>query len=130
MANDVTVLKNLATKKGREVEKAISSEKLDADKALIRRVAMDIGKEAVSHLRIMYPDAFNAMPKSGHLSLRNCIHNEIMAALEVIDAGEIERRLERRAAHRRQMNKAWKDIRDGASNAAAIRALAKPDDTP
>lgn len=86
--------------------------KQDADRAIIKRVAMDIGKEAVSHLRIMYPDAFNAMPKSGHMSLRNCIHNEIMAALEIIDADEIERRLSGRATQRRKTHAAWKKIRD------------------
>jgi len=88
-----------------------SIEKQDADRELISRVALDIGKEAVSHLRIGYPDAFNALPKSGHLSLRNTIHNEIMAALEVIDANEIECRLELRTKHRRRMHAFYKSIR-------------------
>ena len=88
------------------------STKQDIDRELIARVAMDIGKSAVSHLRTMYPNAFDAMPRSGRLSLRNHIHNEIMAALEVIDADEIERRLERRSKDRRRTHKihdAWKD---------------------
>ena len=85
--------------------------KPDADRALIAEVAMDIGKEAVSHLRIMYPAAFAALGPSGQLSLRNCIHNEIMAAFDTTDADEIRARLDRRKAYRRKMHKAWDDIR-------------------
>ena len=85
--------------------------KPDADRALIAEVAMDIGKEAVSHLRIQYPAAFAALGPSGQLSLRNCVHNQIMAALDTTDADEIRARLERRKAHRRKMHAAWDKIR-------------------
>jgi hypothetical protein len=85
--------------------------KPDADRALISEVAMDIGKEAVSHLRIMYPAAFDALGSSGQLSLRNHIHNQIMAALDTTDADEIRARLERRNAERRNLHKAWDKIR-------------------
>ena len=90
---------------------ARTRERQDADRELIARVAMDIGKSAVSHLRTMYPAAFDTMPASGHLSLRNHIHNEIMAALEVIDADEIEKRLKRRAKARRETHKIFSDLR-------------------
>jgi len=85
--------------------------KANADRALVGEIAMDIGKEAVSHLRIMYPEAFAALGKSGQLSLRNCVHNEIMAALDTTDADEIARRLETRRAFRRKTHAVYADIR-------------------
>jgi hypothetical protein len=85
--------------------------KPDPDRALISEVAMDIGKEVVSHLRIQYPGAFAALGPSGQLSLRNCVHNQIMAALDTKDADEIRVRLERRKAERRKMHAAWAKIR-------------------
>jgi hypothetical protein len=85
--------------------------KPDPDRALIGEVAMDIGKEAVSHLRIQYPAAFAALGPSGQLSLRNFVHNQIMAALDTVDADEIRRRLDERRAHRRKMHKFYDQIR-------------------
>ena len=85
--------------------------KADADRALIGDVAMDIGKEAVSHLRIMYPAAFDALGSSGQLSLRNCVHNEIIAALDTMDADEIRARLEQRRVQRRKTHAFYKKIR-------------------
>ena len=81
------------------------------DRALISEVAMDIGKAAVSHLRVQYPDVYAAMNIGCRLSLRNCVHNEIMAALDTIDADEIRARLERRKAERRRHHAAWDAIR-------------------
>ena len=75
------------------------------DRELIKEIAMDIGKEAVSHLRTMYPAAYAALGKSGEASLRNHVHNQIMAALDVTDADEIRSRLERRKADRRQRHR-------------------------
>ena len=85
--------------------------KPDADRALISEVAMDIGKEAVSHLRTQYPDVFAAMNSGCRLSLRNCVHREIMAALDTTDVDEIRRRLERRRKYRRERHAAWERIR-------------------
>ena len=67
----------------------------------VSEIAMDIGKEAVHHLEIMYPAAIAACPDTMKLSLRNHIHNEIMAALETTDAEQIRARLRRRQAQRR-----------------------------
>jgi hypothetical protein len=85
--------------------------KANADRALISEVALDIGKEAVSHLRTMYPAAFDALGLSGRMSLRNHIRNQIMAALDTTDADEIAVRLERRCAHRRRVHKAYDELR-------------------
>lgn len=81
-------------------------------KALVRAIAMDIGKEAVHHLEIMYPAAIAACPATMKLSLRNTIHNEIMAAIQVNDEGEIIARLQDRKAHRRKSKATWKKIRE------------------
>jgi hypothetical protein len=83
----------------------------DPDRALISEVAMDIGKDAVSHVRIMYPQAFAALGPSGQRSLRNQVYNGIMAALNVVDADEIRRRLDARKSHRRHMHKAYDALR-------------------
>ncbi len=77
----------------------------NSDRELVKEIAMDIGKAAVSHLRLMYPDAANALGKSGQLSLRNTVFNEIIAAIDVIDANDIRSRLERRKRHRREMHR-------------------------
>lgn len=88
------------------------------DRALVSEIALDIGKEAVSHLRVMYPAAFAALGPSGQLSLRNHVHNQIMAALDTTDEGAIRARLAARRAHRRKMHAAYDAIRkdepDGA----------------
>lgn len=86
--------------------------KRDMDRALIAEIAMDIGKEAVSHLRVQYPAAYKALGKSGAMSLRNCVHNQIMAALETSDADEIADRLKQRRAFRRKMHRRCDRIRD------------------
>lgn len=80
-------------------------------KELIRAIAMDIGKEAVHHLAIMYPAALAACPKTMQLSLRNHIHNEIMAAIEVNDEGQIVMRLKERKDFRRKINAIYKKMR-------------------
>jgi len=76
-------------------------------KELVKAIAMDIGKAAVHHLETMYPAAVDACPATMKLSLRNCIHNEIMAALETNDADQIRERLRRRKKHRREIKAAY-----------------------
>lgn len=83
----------------------------DLDRELVSKIAMDIGKSAVSHLRVMYPDVYATMNSGCRLSLRNHIHNEIMAALDTVDADEIEARLKERAAFRRKQHATWGEIR-------------------
>ena len=85
-------------------------------KELISKIAMDIGKEAVHHLEIMYPAAISACPATMKLSLRNTIHNEIMAAIQVNDAGDIVARIQKRKAFRRKSKAAWKKIREPVAN--------------
>jgi len=81
-------------------------------KELVRAIAMDIGKAAVHHLETMYPAAVAACPATMRLSLRNTIHNEIMAALETSDADEIAERLRQRKEHRRKIKAAYAKVRE------------------
>jgi len=44
---------------------------------LFDEMARNIGREAVNHLKSMYPDALAAVPKSAETSLTNRIRNDI-----------------------------------------------------
>ena len=78
---------------------------------LIKEIAMDIGKEVVAYIEVMYPEAIVATSSTFKLSVRNCIHNEIMAALEVNDEGAILARLAGRKKFRRQWTAGYRKIR-------------------
>lgn len=82
---------------------------------LIKAIAMDIGKEVVAYVEVMYPKAIEATSSTFKLSLRNCIYNQIMAAIKVNDAGQIEARLKDRKAFRRWWVGAYRKIRKGTS---------------
>lgn len=69
--------------------------------ALVRDVAMDIGKEVAAHIEAMYPAAVLETGPSMLLSVRNCVFNEIIAALDTTDEDAIRARLARRKALRR-----------------------------
>jgi hypothetical protein len=79
---------------------------------VVKQIAMDIGKETVAYIEIMYPDAIKATSSTFRLSVRNHIYNQIMAALETTDEAEILGRLERRKRFRRERRAAWKKIRE------------------
>lgn len=68
---------------------------------IIRQVAMDIGKETVAYVEVMYPAAIEATSSTFKLSLRNHIYNEIMAAIQISDEGQIIARLHDRKKFRR-----------------------------
>ena len=85
---------------------------------------MDIGKEVVAYVERQYPQAVSAASSTFRLSLRNCIYNEIMAALEITDEAEILARLERRKKDRRDLKKQWAIIRDTDWEAARAKASA------
>lgn len=89
----------------------------DYTRDLIKQIAMDIGKEVVSHIEIMYPQMFENVASTAKLSIRNCVHNQIMAALEISDEGKIIARLQERARFRKRQRAIWKKIR-AATNTA------------
>lgn len=78
---------------------------------LIKEIAMDIGKEVVAYIEYMYPQAVEATSSTFKLSVRNCIHNQIMAALEVNEEGAIIARLQERKEWRRKFKAMWKKNR-------------------
>ena len=78
---------------------------------VIKEIAMDIGKAAAAHIETMYPDAVLATSPNMLVSVRNTVYNEIMAALDLTDEGEIRARLEKRKVFRRQHKAAWNKIR-------------------
>lgn len=81
------------------------------DRELVKAIAMDIGKEVVAYIEVQYPEAIEAASSTFKLSVRNCIYNQIMAAIEVNDAGQIAARLDTRKKFRRQWTAAWRKIR-------------------
>lgn len=83
---------------------------------IVRQIATDIGKEVASHIETMYPDAVEATSRNMLRSVRGCVFNEIMAALETTDETEILARLERRRVFRRQRKAAWKKILEAGGN--------------
>jgi hypothetical protein len=79
---------------------------------LVSEIAMEIGKEIASHIEIMYPKAVEATSKNMLLSVRNSVHNDIVAAVEALNRGDAVAWIERRRAHRREMRAAYRKIRD------------------
>lgn len=82
-------------------------------KEIIQSIAMDIGKEVAAYIEVMYPKAVEAASSTFLLSVRNSIFNEIMAAIEVNDAGQIAARIKDRKKFRRQWKAAYRKIRAG-----------------
>ena len=78
----------------------------------MKAIAMDIGKETVAYVEVMYPDAIKATSSTFKLSLRNHIYNEIMAAIEVNDEGNVIARLQDRKKFRRWWTAAYRKIRN------------------
>jgi Protein of unknown function (DUF1778) len=125
MSNEVTVLKPEAfdafikaldapaepNEKLKALMRSASPWEGNWSKELVQAIAMDIGKETVAYVEVMYPQAITATSSTFKLSLRNHIYNEIMAALEVSDRGEIIARLDNRAKFRRWWVNAYRKIR-------------------
>ena len=84
----------------------------DWSKELVKAIAMDIGKGTVAYVEVMYPDAIKATSSTFKLSLRNHIYNEIMAAIEVNDEGNVIARLQDRKKFRRWWTAAYRKIRN------------------
>lgn len=89
----------------------LESEAADAARALVKEIAMDIGKDTVAYIEVMYPKAIEATSSTFKLSIRNHIYNQIMAAIEVTDEGKIRARLQDRKRFRRWWVGAYRKIR-------------------
>ena len=88
-------------------------EKFDGpwSKELVEAIAMDIGKDTVAYIEVMYPAAIKAASSTFKLSVRNHIYNQIMAAIEVTDEGQIKARLQDRKKFRRWWLAVYRKIR-------------------
>jgi hypothetical protein len=83
----------------------------DLNKALISDVAMEIGKEMVARIEIMYPDVYAAMNSGCKLSIRNHIHNDIMWAIQNRSENEYREWIADRKKFRREQLKAYRGFR-------------------
>lgn len=83
----------------------------DLDKSLISDVAMEIGKQMVAYIEIMYPDVYAAMNSGCKLSIRNGIHNDIMWAIKHRSEKEYRDWIAKRKKHRRDQLKACRGFR-------------------
>lgn len=84
--------------------------------ALNKAIAMDIGKEMVAYLEVMYPDVFNVMNSGCRLSIRNHIHNDIIAALEVNGTQAHLDRIAERTEFRRNWLRTYRAIHKRSSS--------------
>jgi len=75
-------------------------------------IAIDIGTEVAAHIETMYPQAVEATTPNMLISVRGCVVNEIMAALETIDEEAIKMRLERRKQLRRKYRASYRKTRN------------------
>ncbi len=89
----------------------LSDEAPNWSRDLIKQIAMDIGKETVAYIEVMYPQAIAETSSTFKLAVRNHIFNEIMAAISVTDEGEVIARLDRRKTFRRQWLKTYRNLR-------------------
>ncbi|MCK1336841.1 hypothetical protein IVB38_12615 [Bradyrhizobium sp. 38] len=78
---------------------------------LVKQIAKDVGEAVIAHIEMMYPAALTATPASFPLSVRNCVYNEIMAAIAVNDAGKIAARLANRKRERRHLRTTYRKVR-------------------
>lgn len=81
------------------------------DRELVKLIAMDIGKQMVAYIEVMYPDVWAAGNSGFRLSVRNHIHNDIIAAIELHDEASIMKWLADRKAHRREWLATYRKLR-------------------
>ncbi len=77
---------------------------------LIKAVAADIGKQVAHHIEIQYPEAVKAASSTFLLSVRGCVHNEIMAAID--SEIDMDKRLAFNDKFRRHIRAIYKKIRN------------------
>ena len=83
----------------------------DPRKAMISAVAMDVGKEMIAYLEVMYPDVYECMNSGCKLAIRNHIHNDIVSLMEVGSVENHLQRLKERAEFRRKWLATYRAIR-------------------
>ena len=85
---------------------------IDFSEALVRQIAMDVGKQVAFHIETMYPAMLDAVAaKSAAMSIRNTAYNAIMEAVRAANNGEVELMLARHDSNRRTIRKLRKVAR-------------------
>lgn len=87
-----------------------------ADKALIDRVAAEIGTDLLHYLTWAYPAVFAAMNGGCKVSVRNHVRNDIASAIKCQTAKEYGDWIARRRKNRRDLNKIRKINKDLAES--------------
>lgn len=82
----------------------------DPRRALAFAVGLDMGKEMVAYLEVMYPDVFERMNSGCRLSIRNHIINDFVAAMEIVGAENHLERLKERARFRREWLATYRNL--------------------
>lgn len=96
---------------GRDVAPLATGERGSWSRELIKRIAADIGTDMVAYIEVMYPAAIAATSSTFKISVRNHIYNQVMAAIEITDADQIETWLKDRKKHRREWLAAYRKMR-------------------
>lgn len=78
---------------------------------LIQAMAMQIGKDTVAYVEVMYPEAIKATSSTFKLSLRNHIYNEIISLSRLSDEATIRARLATDEKFRKEWLAQWRKIR-------------------
>lgn len=65
----------------------------------------------VAYIEVMYPAALAATPSTFKVSVRNHIFNQVMAAIEITDADQIQKWLIDRKKNRREWLETYRKIR-------------------
>ena len=84
---------------------------LGISKDLIKAIAMQIGKDTVAYVEVMYPEAIKATSSTFKLSLRNHIYNEIMSMVDLHDEMGIRENLFAKATFRKAWLKQYRKMR-------------------
>lgn len=73
----------------------------------IRKIAMEVGKQVVDHIERMHPDMVAGAKswKSSRLSIRNCAHNSIIAAVNAADRGQDQQFIADNEEHRKVLRR-------------------------
>ena len=112
------------TERKREIARRaplVKVENLSIPSDIVKRIAMDIGKETAAYIEVMYPEAVKHTSSTFLLSVRNHIYNEIMGSLELTNEQAIVDRLNDRKKFRREWKAAYKKIRTEPTSEAAAK---------
>lgn len=94
-------------------------------KELFKEVAMDIGKQVVHHIETMYPAAIEATSSTFKLSVRNCVYNEIMLAMNTKNWVDFIERMDYRKGFRRWQKAVLKSARSSQFSSTATQPSGK-----